>query len=327
MTASSTLAGAGPAYAGIMILAILTAVILKRRGDRALPLPASQRWGIALGAFCGAMIGSKLPFVMADWDGLVSGRAWFDNGKTILFGLVGGYFGVEMAKSILGVTIKTGDSFAVPVAAAVSVGRLACFVGGCCFGKPTGLPWGVVFHDGIPRHPTQLYEAAFHASAAVFLAWTERRGLFRFQRIKLYLIAYLVLPLPHRIHPPGAGRGHGPHGLSVGIPGLDPGLHLALATRCVKISIEFIHMLAAVRGISDQRVRPHVHDEVQVLQRQLTDEDRGIVRNFHDVHRAVSPLDGQPHSIVNGGFCNADAASHPFLVPLVQAKLADEPCR
>src|SRR5271156_168791 len=104
----------GLAYAGIMILAIATAVILKRRGDRSLPLPAAQRWGIALGAFCGAMIGSKVPFLLADWEGLLSGRAWFDNGKTILFGLVGGYFGVEVAKAALGVTIKTGDSFAVP---------------------------------------------------------------------------------------------------------------------------------------------------------------------------------------------------------------------
>lgn len=187
-----TTTGPGPAYTLIMILAIATAAILNRRGDRALPLPAAQRWGIALGAFCGAMIGSKVPFVLADWDGLLSGQAWFDNGKTILFGLVGGYFGVELAKALLGVTIKTGDSFAVPVAAAVAVGRLACFVGGCCFGKPTSLPWGVSFHDGIARHPTQLYESAFHASAAVFLAWTECRGLFRYQRIKLYLLAYLI---------------------------------------------------------------------------------------------------------------------------------------
>jgi phosphatidylglycerol:prolipoprotein diacylglycerol transferase len=185
----------GPAYVAIMILAIATAVVLKRRSDRSLPLSATQRWGIALGAFCGAMIGSKLPFVLADWEGLKSGAAWFDNGKTILFGLVGGYSGVELAKAILGVTIKTGDSFAVPMAAAVAVGRLACFVVGCCFGKPTNLPWGVVFHDGIPRHPTQLYESAFHASAAVFLAWTERKGLFRYQRIKLYLIAYLIYRL------------------------------------------------------------------------------------------------------------------------------------
>jgi len=42
--------------------------------------------GIALGAFRGAMIGSKLPFVLADWGGLVSGQAWFDNGRTILSG-------------------------------------------------------------------------------------------------------------------------------------------------------------------------------------------------------------------------------------------------
>src|SRR4051794_2869908 len=192
MTASSTPSGAGLAYAGIMIVSIATAVILKRRGDRALPLPAAQRWGIALAAFCGAMIGSKLPFVMADWDGLVSGRAWFDNGKTILAGLVGGYLGVEAAKALLGVTIKTGDSFAVPVAAAVAVGRLACFVGGCCYGRPTEAPWGVVFHDGIRRHPTQVYEAAFHATMALLRAGAERGGLSARQRIKLYLIAYLV---------------------------------------------------------------------------------------------------------------------------------------
>ncbi len=176
----------------MMLLAIATAAVLKRRGDRSLPLSPSERLGIALGAFCGAMIAAKLPYVLLDREGLLSGRAWLDNGKTILFGLTGGYLGVELAKAILGVRVKTGDSFAVPVAAAVAVGRLACFVGGCCYGKPTGLPWGVVFHDGIPRHPAQLYEAAFHASAAVFLAWCERKGLFRLQRIKVYFIAYLV---------------------------------------------------------------------------------------------------------------------------------------
>ncbi len=138
------------------------------------------------------MIGAKLLFVLTDLEAMRSGAAWFDNGKTILAGLVGGYLGVELAKELLGVTIKTGDSFAVPVAATVAVGWLACFVGGCCYGKPTSLPWGVVFHDGVARHPTQLYESAFHALPAVFLAWTERRGLFRNQRIKLYLIAYLV---------------------------------------------------------------------------------------------------------------------------------------
>jgi phosphatidylglycerol:prolipoprotein diacylglycerol transferase len=138
------------------------------------------------------MIGAKLPFVLADWPGLLSGLAWFDNGKTIVFGLVGGYFGVEVAKRVLDIRVKTGDGFAVPVAAAVAVGRLGCFCAGCCYGAVTTLPWGVDFGDGQPRHPTQLYEFLFHGTAALGLAWLQGRGLLHGQLIKLYLLVYLV---------------------------------------------------------------------------------------------------------------------------------------
>jgi phosphatidylglycerol:prolipoprotein diacylglycerol transferase len=179
-------------YPILMGASIATAVVLGRRSQGALGLTGRERLGIGLGAFCGAMIGAKLPFVLADWPGLLSGRAWLDNGKTIVFGLVGGYFGVEAAKWALGVRIKTGDSFAVPVAAAVAVGRLACFSAGCCFGTPTSLPWGVDFGDGVRRHPTQLYEFSFHLAAAFGLAWLRRRGLLRGQLIKLYILAYLA---------------------------------------------------------------------------------------------------------------------------------------
>src|ERR1039457_3341001 len=120
-----------------MLASVAVAIALSRRRQRALGLNNRERLGIALGAFCGAMIGAKLPFVLSDWEGLASGRAWLDNGKTIVFGLVGGYFGVELAKALLGIRVKTGDSFAVPVAAAVAIGRLACFVAGCCHGTVT----------------------------------------------------------------------------------------------------------------------------------------------------------------------------------------------
>ncbi len=50
-----------------------------------------------------------------------------------------------------------------------SFGRLGCFLAGCCYGRPTTLPWGLAFTDprsmvphdllGVPLHPTQLYEA------------------------------------------------------------------------------------------------------------------------------------------------------------------------
>lgn len=177
-------------YPFIMLAAVATGILLSRGRQAALGLGRGERFGIALGAFCGAMIGAKLPFVLADWEGLKSGAAWLDSGKTIVFGLVGGYFGVETAKWALEIRVKTGDSFAVPVAAAVAVGRLACFSAPCCYGTPTSLPWGVDFGDG-PRHPTQLYEAAFHLTAAVVLVQLQRRGRFRGQLIKLYILAYL----------------------------------------------------------------------------------------------------------------------------------------
>ena len=179
-------------YPLIMLASVAVAVALSRRTQSALGLSRRERLGIGLGAFCGAMIGAKLPFVLADWDGLLSGRAWFENGKTIVFGLVGGYFGVELAKALLGVRVKTGDSFAVPVAAALAIGRLGCFAAGCCHGTVTTLPWAVDFGDGLRRHPTQIYESAFHLTEALILAWLVRRGILRGQLIKLYLIAYLI---------------------------------------------------------------------------------------------------------------------------------------
>ena len=150
-------------YPLIIFAAIATGLFVSRRTQRTLPMEDWQRIGIAVGAFIGAMLGAKLPFVLSDWQELLSGRAWFADGKTILTGLAGGYLGVVVAKWSLGIRTRTGDSFAVPVAASVAVGRLGCFVAGCCYGRPTSLPWGVVFaqHDGLPRHPTQLYEAAF----------------------------------------------------------------------------------------------------------------------------------------------------------------------
>ena len=182
-------------YALIMLAALVALSVLLRRWQSRLPLDWWQKLGIGVGGFCGAMIGAKLPFALADWEGLKSGTTWLADGKTIMCGIVGGYFGVEIAKWALDIRVKTGDTFAVPVAIAVAIGRLACFTGGCCYGAPTSLPWGVCFAragDVLPRHPTQLYEAAFHLTVAGLLFVFQRRGLFRGQLIKLYILAYLA---------------------------------------------------------------------------------------------------------------------------------------
>lgn len=174
----------------IMLAALVAGIALSQRRQAKLALTGAQRVAIAIGAFCGGMLGSKLPFALADPRGALCVQAWISDGKTILFGLAGGYVGVEIAKAIVGVQTKTGDSFAIPVAVSIGIGRLGCFVGRCCYGQPTSLPWGIDFGDGIPRHPTQLYETAFHLLMAAGLFVFERRGWFPRQRFKLYLLAY-----------------------------------------------------------------------------------------------------------------------------------------
>jgi phosphatidylglycerol:prolipoprotein diacylglycerol transferase len=79
------------------------------------------------------------------------------------------------------------DVFAPGIALGHIVGRLGCLMAGCCFGRPTTLPWGLTFHDpaaaanvgiplGIPLHPTQLYEAGAEALILTMLLGSERRG-------------------------------------------------------------------------------------------------------------------------------------------------------
>lgn len=179
-------------YTLVMLAAIATGVLVRRHSGASLPIPRWQSALLGLGAFVGGALFAKLPYVLGDWEGLRSGTAWLADGRTLTWGFVGGYVGVELAKWALQIRMKTGDSFAVPVAASVAVGRLGCFVGGCCFGRETDLPWGVDFGDGAHRHPTQLYECAFHALCAVTLHAIGRRGAFPRQRIKLYVMAYML---------------------------------------------------------------------------------------------------------------------------------------
>jgi phosphatidylglycerol:prolipoprotein diacylglycerol transferase len=175
-----------------MLAAIATGVLVRRHAGASLPIPRWQSALLGISAFIGGALFAKLPYALGDWEGLRSGTAWVADGRTLTWGFVGGYLGVEVAKWALSVRVKTGDSFAVPVAASIAMGRLGCFVGGCCFGRETSLPWSVDFGDGVHRHPTQLYESAFHAIAAVVLHRMGARGAFPGQRIKLYVMAYMI---------------------------------------------------------------------------------------------------------------------------------------
>jgi len=179
-------------YAAFMLLAAAVFLFIRWRMPKnpaVAGLPRTHRFALAAAGFVGGVFAAKLPFLVgAD----LSDTLWLADGKTITTGLIGAYLAVEGVKLILGVKVKTGDSFALPLAAAIAIGRWGCFFNGCCFGSETTLPWGVDFGDGIPRHPTQIYESIFHLSmAAVVLALLKLNWLVG-HRLQLYLIAYSV---------------------------------------------------------------------------------------------------------------------------------------
>jgi prolipoprotein diacylglyceryltransferase len=186
------------AYTLFMLLAAVVFVVTrhfvpKPAGVRA--LTAREQLGLLLGAFIGGSFASKLPFVFLHAGGPFRPEAWLGDGKTVVLALAGGYLGVEVAKKLLHLRVKTGDTFALPLALALAVGRWGCFFNGCCRGVPTDLPWGVPFQiDGawVRCHPTQVYESAFHLAMAAVLAALTWRGALPRQRLKLYLISYGV---------------------------------------------------------------------------------------------------------------------------------------
>ena len=181
----------------IMMAAVGTGALLSRRYQSTLSLSGIQKLWIGLAAFSGAIISAKLPFLIPGLPGFDAPDGILLSGKTILFGMVGGYFGVEAAKWHIGLKTKTGDAFVVPVAVSIGIGRLACFCAGCCYGTATQVPWAVTFPrvDQLTRHPTQIYEFLFHMTAAAVAAWLIRRRMLKGQLIKLYFISYFTYRL------------------------------------------------------------------------------------------------------------------------------------
>src|SRR6185503_19042047 len=98
----------------------------------------------------------------------------------------------------------TCDVFAPGIALGHVVGRFGCFFAGCCYGKPTTVPWAITFTNpyaaanvgtplNIPLHPTQLYEAGAEALILVVLLATESRGRrFPGRTFWLYMLLYAI---------------------------------------------------------------------------------------------------------------------------------------
>jgi phosphatidylglycerol:prolipoprotein diacylglycerol transferase len=155
-------------------------VALRKRERR--HIPADKAMWILVAAVLGAAIGSKLLSWLEDPWLLVhhwSDPRYFMGGKTIVGGLLGGLIGVEWTKKMVGWQHSTGDSCVFPLIVGMCIGRVGCFLAGLpdhTYGTPTNWPIGIDFGDGIPRHPTQLYEILFLIALGLLILSLHRRA-------------------------------------------------------------------------------------------------------------------------------------------------------
>jgi len=151
-------------------------------------------WVAATG-FVAGIVGAKLTqLLFQGWPLTITPAAALDpraGGRALAGGLIFGWLGVEMAKRKLGIRRSTGDLFALALPAGEAVGRIGCYLNGCCYGKACDLPWAVWQHGEL-RHPAQLYSAFSSLLLFVFLVWAEGKLTQEGALFRLYLVGFAL---------------------------------------------------------------------------------------------------------------------------------------
>jgi len=158
----------------------------------------------------GAIVGARTLYVVSYWDNLFKEPKFPSAPWTEIFmvqrgGLVfyGGLIGAIASGILYAHRAKLplwrfADIMAPSIALGYVPGRLGCLMNGCCYGRPTDLPWAIRFpadHEthGLPVHPTQIYDSLLNLALYVALAWLYRHKRFDGQVFAAYLIGYSVL--------------------------------------------------------------------------------------------------------------------------------------
>ncbi len=189
-----------------MLLALFVAARLGARDG----LPRERIYDIGLWTLVGGLLGSKILMFFVEDNVNVFSLDFLRSGGVYYGGLIGGFLAVVILVRLYKLPFwKVADAFAPGLALGQAFGRQGCFSAGCCWGKPTTLPWGVHFtelgheYTGVPiygpdgndvfLHPTQLYESFIMLAVFGLLFYLHRHKKFDGQILIAYGIIYSVV--------------------------------------------------------------------------------------------------------------------------------------
>ena len=172
-------------YGLMLFLAFLSSMHLAARVAKREKLDPDVIYDMALTVFVGGLVGARLFYVIQYWGVRVHGvldafRVW--EGGIVLYGsIIGGAIAFFLFRLARPFPLRPYlDVIAPALALGVAIGRVGCFLNGCCFGDVCNLPWAIAFpepsppwqshlaahligsntHWSLPVHPTQLYSVA-----------------------------------------------------------------------------------------------------------------------------------------------------------------------
>lgn len=160
------------------------------------PISDINRLWIMLGAMIGAFVGSRV-LAMLETPSEIMHQTWliFYQNKTVAGGFLGGLFGVELIKKIIGVTTASGDIYVIPIIIALFIGRIGCFSMGIAeptYGIETASIFGMDLGDGKPRHPVALYEMVYMILLITLFRMIRQKEMMNGDRFKLFMVLYFL---------------------------------------------------------------------------------------------------------------------------------------
>ena len=193
-------------FYGVMVAtAFLIAIYLAKAEAQRKGLGSQCIIDFASLAIVSGIVGARLYYVISHIDCFTDNlldiiKIW-EGGLSFHGGILAGFLtGIWFTRK-RGIPFwKFADSAAPAIILAQAVGRVGCFLNGCCFGKETTVPWAVIFRNpqsmavlNVPLHPTQLYEMAGNLSIFLLLWRLRIKKMHDGYIFLLYAILYSVL--------------------------------------------------------------------------------------------------------------------------------------
>lgn len=212
-------------YGLMLAIAFLVGTWLGLKEARRNGMDEDKFLTVILFTLIGSILGARVLYVMehiADyrqqWSSVL---ALWQGGLTLYGGIVAGTIvGLWMAKRQGLEVWRVADALAPSLALGTGIGRVGCYLNGCCYGRPTRLPWGIVYPPDTfpslefgttPIHPSQIYFSL--ASLALFVVLWRARTRVRFpgQLFWGFIVAYALIRIVldfTRAYEPNSVLGH-----------------------------------------------------------------------------------------------------------------------